>query len=334
VLEVVLVMAIFGLLVGPLAGAIAFSLRQAPKESGKLLLENEHQLSRYWITRDANSAEKFTPLTSPQYGSLTWRDFRGATTDTYVVTYSYDSAEKALRRKEEKNGVVQSNLLVARNILQASAATFTWSPGTRKLTVSILPTIQEAHAIGDISRTGTLVTFLRYEAEAATSPPSDVAVPPPPPGSETYSVAANPTVITGTLVSGNAASLQNADTDFYVVDSASAGPATRVVSWEAVSQTMTAPATINQIEVRFTGKSDKKDVTMELFVKGISGYDAVADSGFTFTEADTEKTHILFLDPAKVSFVNSTRVVELKVKGTLGATWRLSTNQVLFIASP
>ncbi|GEM_PF-1808234 len=333
ILEVVIALGVSGLLVATLAGTLSLTMAQVPKQGAKMAVENRLELARYWITRDANSSESYTLGTSPQYGTFAWRDFSGEATVNYQTIYYYDPTLGALMRQEKRDSITQSTFQVAADILQEGDVAFNWSAAQQKVTVVITPTIQEAHAVGDISRTGTLVAFLRYEAEGVVSPPGEVPIPTPPPGSQTYYVAATPAIFTGTYVSGNAASLQSADTDYYRVDSVSEG-GSKVVSWEAYSQTMTAPPTISQIEVRFTGRVTKNNVAMEFFVKDASGYPPNADFAFTFTEEDTEETRSFYLDAAALSYINTTEVVYLKVTATGGSTFTLDANQVLFIASP
>ena len=333
-LEIVIALAVTGIFVALLASAIGFSMRQTPKEAGKLVVENEMALARYWVTHDANCAESYTALADPQYCSFEWSDFSGEETVDYVATYYYASEIQAVMREEEQDGVVQSSFKVADNILSYDEAIFTWSAGTGTLTVDITPTIEEAPAVGDISRDGTIVASLRYEAEPLVAAPGEEPVLPPPPGSETYYVAADPTIISGTYVPGNAASLSDADTDYYVVSAVSEG-SSKVVTWSCLSENISTPATIDQLEIRFSGKTTKKNVAMEFYVKDSSGdYPSTPDSGFTFTEADTESIHSFYLDAATVSYIEQERVVSLKVSASAGTPYELHANQVLFIASP
>jgi hypothetical protein len=147
-------------------------------------------------------------------------------------------------------------------------------------------------------------------------------------------VAANPTLLAGSLVSGNAASLNDADTNFYIVDSSGGSP--KEVIYEVFSQTMTSPSTIAQVQVRWIGKLDKQPISLEFFVKtsGGASYSATPDSGFTFTEPEVEETHFFFLSPAQITAVNTSEVVYLKVRAAGSATYRLSSNQIIFVASP
>ena len=329
-------MAISGLLITVLAGALSLTVVQVPKQSAKLAVEDRHQLARYWMVRDANSSESYAVGTSPTYGTFTWRDFTGETTVSYQVAYYYDPALKALVRQEKKDGVVQDTFAVATGILQQGDVSFVWSAGQRKVTVNVTPIIEEAQAVGDSSRAGSVVAFLRYEAEGPIFPPTDVPIPTPVPGTAFYYAAANPTLLTGTYVSGDATSLHDSDANYYRATSSSGNP--KEVAWEVFSQEMTSPYPISDVQVRYTGKADRSNVSMELFVKigAGSSYDTVADFGFTFTQADTEATRYFYLDAAKLSALNgaSSKVLYLQVKGSANANYDLYSNQVLFSASP
>lgn len=333
-LEVVISLAIMGILIGSLAAAISLTVAQAPKNGAILSVEDRQQLARYWLTRDANSAEAFTPGSGTTYGTLTWHDYSVASTNTYQATYYYDSALQALMRSDSLNGVTQSTVQVASDIQQESDVTFVWSQGQSKITVTLKPTVQEAPSIGDISRTATLVAYLRYKAENVSVPPALTPVPTPVPGSVTYYVAADPTVLLGTYVSGNAASLTSSDNNFYVVNSTTGSP--KEVTYEVHSQTMTSPTTISNLQVIWVGQVTANSVAMTFYVKASAGasYPAGADAGFTFTQTGTNNSFSFYLTAAEVSAVNSSKVVYLKVDAQRSASYTVSTDQILFIASP
>ncbi|MBI2919032.1 MAG: type II secretion system protein [Chloroflexi bacterium] len=331
--EVVIALTIAGLLVTALAGTLSLTLSQVPKEGAKLAVENRQQLARYWLARDANSAETYTLGTSPQYGAFTWTDYSGQTPVTYDAVYYYDAALSALMRQVRQNGVVQETFQVAGDIVQESAVAFAWSEAEQKIAVTVTPTIEEAPGLGDIGRTATVVAFLRYKGQYIVSPPGMEAVPTPPPGSFGYCPAADPTIVRGTYVSGSVSSLCQADSEFLVVDSVNAGGPFKVV-WEGSSQTITSPASIGQLQVRFTGKMSKNNVRMDFYVKGPSGYEDAPDSSFTFPDANVATTHSFYLNAAKVAYVDTTRVAELKVERRTDSNFTIYTDQVLFIASP
>ncbi len=335
-LEIVIGLVITAMMGTVVAMAIPTVMTWAPRQANKLGVEEDLSFARYWLTRDANAAETFVPLASPGYGYLQWRDFRSESTVTYKVTYSYDSASASLIREERQNDVVQSSLPVARKILNQSDAQFLWSPSTRKLTVALTATIVDAPGVGTNSRSASVVTTLRPLVELAVSPPGEEPALPPPPGSETYYISGEPTIITGSLVSGNGTSLHDVDGNYYVVAAASVSGG-KQASWWGESQVMTAPATISQIEVRFTGKSSSKNVLVEFFVKNSDvGFPATAASAFTFTEGNTDTTRSFYLNQATLDYINSLsqRKVTLKVVATATPTFSLSTDQILFIASP
>ena len=334
-IEMVIVLAITGILVTVVAAAIPMALAWAPRQANELSVEEDLSFARYWLTRDANAAETFIPLSAPQYGTLRWSNFSGASMVSYNVTYSYDSATTSLIRAEWQNNVLQSSLPIARKILSQNATQFTWSAGTRRLTANVTSAIVDAAGVGTNSRTASVVTTLRPVAETTVSPPSDVPIPPPPPGSETYYIYANPTIVYGSLVSGNFTSLHDSDSIYYAVFSSSGSP--KRASWSGQSEVMTTPATISQIEVRFIGKVDKENITMEFFVQdSAAGFPATPTSGFTFTQADTVSTRFFYLDATALAYVNSlpTRRVNLKVQGSGSATFTLYTDQIVFTASP
>lgn len=336
VLEIVIGLVITSMLGAVVAAAIPMAMQWAPRQANKLGVEADLSFARYWLTRDANAAETFIPLSSPQYGSLQWRDFSGASMVSYNVTYSYNSATTSLIREEWQNNVLLTSLPIARKILSQSDTQFTWSPATGRLTTNVTATIVDAPGVGTHSRSVTVVTTLRPAPELAIAPPGEVPTPPPVPGSQIYYITVQPTIITGSYVSGNVASLQSVDINYYVVNSASI-PGAKAVIWWGESQTMTAPPTISQIEVRFTGKSSKTNISVEFFVKdSAAGFPVTPTSGFTFTAADTDTTRSFYLDATALAYVNSLaqRKVTFKIETTGSAVFTLSTNQVLFIASP
>jgi len=335
-LEIIVGLALTTVLATAVATAIPMVMQWSPQQANKLGVEEDLTFARYWLTRDTNAAESFVALSAPDYGYLEWYDYSGESMVTYKVTYSYDSATTSLIREERQNDVIQSSLPIARRILNQSDAQFTWSPSTGKLTVALTSTIEDAPGVGTHSRSATIVTTLRPGVELTVSPPGEEPIPPPPPGSETYYVSGEPTITTGSLISGSGASLHDADGNYYVVEAAIV-TGSKIVSWWGESEIMTAPTTISQIEVRFIGQSSKTNITMEFFVKDSdAGFPATAASGFTFTEANVDSTRSFYLDEATLAYVNSLpeRRVTLKVEATGSAVFTLSTDQILFIASP
>lgn len=70
-----------------------------------------------------------------------------------------------------RSTVILSVTQVTADILNQGDVSFSYDSAQKKITVIITPTIQEAPAIGDISRTATLVAFLRTAAQPVVPAP-------------------------------------------------------------------------------------------------------------------------------------------------------------------
>lgn len=129
--------------------------------------------------------------------------------------------------------------------------------------------------------------------------------------------------------------MEGADSAYYIADSSSG--ANKQVIYDVRSQSLTAPAAISQIEVRFIGKSSSQNVAVNFFVKdSAAGFPAVAESGFTFTAAGAIRTEYFYLSSGALNYVNSLadRRVDFRVSASGNAAYTLSTDQILFIAYP
>ncbi|MBI4180969.1 MAG: prepilin-type N-terminal cleavage/methylation domain-containing protein [Chloroflexi bacterium] len=89
----------------------------------------------------------------------------------YQVRYYYDSISQAVLREEKRSSVIVSVTQVAADILIQGDVSFSYDSAQKKITIIITPTVQEAPAIGDISRTATLVIFLRTAAQPVVPAP-------------------------------------------------------------------------------------------------------------------------------------------------------------------
>lgn len=89
----------------------------------------------------------------------------------YAVRYYYDSDLKALMREEKRNAVIVSVTQVAADILSQGDVSFGFNAPKDRLTVTITPTVQEAPAIGDVSRTATLQALLRPKSQPVAPAP-------------------------------------------------------------------------------------------------------------------------------------------------------------------
>lgn len=335
-IEVIITVAISGLILGVLGSAIGLFLKTPPQTSDKLEAVRDLDQATLWLTNDSQQAESFTILSSPQYGRFQWQDRSAAPVVAYSITYYYDSTNGRLVREEQRDSVVTSTTALARHIAAESDVSFQYTASTYSLTVVITSTVEGTGSIATTTLSRTITTALRPRTDPVVSAPGATPVPTPAPGATTYYVAANPTVLSGTYSSGNAASLNSSDADYYVVDSTGGG--IKEAIWWVESQTMTTPATIANIQVRFTGKTDKNNTAMQFYVQdpATGNFSSTPASGFTFTEVDTDRTHFFYLDATVVSYINQpgVRKVKLKVEASANATFTLSTNQVLFIAEP
>lgn len=332
-LETIIALTVGTLAVTALLGTLPLILTQPVVQLDKLAVERELQYVRYWLTYDGNRAETFVVQPSPNYGYFQWRDFTGESMVIYQAYYYYNAAATSLKRELKANGVSQANYYVAKNLLTYSSASFSWQPSQRAIAVTLSPTIQDAPAIGDTIRTTTLTVNLRPESEPLFLPPGNAPVPPPLPGSQIYYVSGNPSINQGYRSSGDGASLHDADGNYYVVSSVSI-PGAKLVDWQAVSETITAPSPIGGARVRFAGKSSAQNVAMEFYIKDSdAGFPYLSTAGFSFT--DTVDTSFTFdLDETALAYVNNVKVITVKVVGTASPTFDLSTDQVVFIASP
>lgn len=338
-LETVIALGLGGLLVSALAATISLVLWLPGERRDRVTVAEDLMFAQHWIAQDANAAESFTAGTSPVYGAFSWSDYTAVSLVSRVVTYSYDAANGYLMRTEAQNGTISTTTLaVARNIARADDVVFVWSPSSYSVQVALTSTIDTATLGEGITATvknATVVMAARPRAEPPTSPPGIVVLPTPVPGSATYSVDGNPVLTTGTYLSGGATELQSIDSAYYVADS-SVGADKQVV-YEVRSQSLTAPTTISQIEVRYTARANKTGVAVEFYIKDSSaGFPASAESGFTFTTANEDRTEYFYISSAALSYINSLpdRRVDLRIRTTTTAAFTLSTEQIIFVASP
>lgn len=333
-LEILIGLALSSLVLVALGNAMRLFIFLPQQSSDKMTAIRDLEQASSWITLDANMTQTFTSLSSPQYGRFDWTDRTGASPVSYSALYYYESGQ--LMRQESINGVVQSTIAISRNITGPNDILFQWSPSTYALSLTITSSVQGDTSVSTTAYTGTINATLRYLAELTVSQPGDVPIYPPPPGSETYFLGVTPTILQGTLASGNLASLQSPDQNFFQVTST--GGVNKEVIWHSQSQSMSAPTTINDIEVRYTGKSSRANTSLQFFVvdPNTGDFSTAPASGFTHTVADTVETHNFFLDAPVVSYINqpSVRVVKLKIDSSANAVFDLYSDYVLFIASP
>ncbi len=337
--ELTIGLAIGGLLVTVLATVISVVVWLPGQRQDQASVVQDVQPAVQWVTSDANSASAFSIGASPDYGSFNWSDYTGDSRVDYVVTYSYRAAEGYVMRTEQQNGIIASSLAVAKNVAGEGDVAFTWDPSTYSVQLALTSTLATGTLSQDITstvRSTTVTASLRPRAEIIVSPPSDIAIPTPSPGSQAYYVSANPVLLTGSYVSGGASELvQGGDGAYYVADSTTGSP--KEVIYTVGSQSLIAPATISQIQVRFTGNASRDNISVDLFVKDSgAGFPVLSSYTFTFSQNDTNQSVYFNLGPTALAYVNSLpdRRVDLKVSASGDASFSLSTDQIMFIASP
>jgi prepilin-type N-terminal cleavage/methylation domain-containing protein len=162
-LEIVLSMLIGAMLIVVLGAALPAVVRIYPQAAYKLDIEHDLEMSRAWLARDAHAASKYTPLSSPSYGSFEKHDYIATPTVIRVITYYYDSTTTSLMRMEEENGVITGTTSVARNILGEKDVTFTWDGKTGTLLIDIKSSKESKSNV--FSRSSFLTLALRSTPE-------------------------------------------------------------------------------------------------------------------------------------------------------------------------
>lgn len=332
--ELLIVMAIAAILTGVVATALSLFLRVPAVASNKMTALHDLEMATHWVVRDARAAETFYPLSSPHYGYFRWRDYTQGPPVTYVVTYTHSAG--ALVRRVARDGTIESREEVAHNIANQSDATFTWSPASYSLSVVITSTVGGPGTIAPAVITTAVTAALRPRSEYVAPPPSLTPVPTPPPGAVVYYVVTGPRVVTGTYVSGNAASLHDADTNYYVVGGVSIGGAWREIAWDAGSEEIPSPPTVGSLSVILAGRTSHPSTLVSFYVENeTGGFPEGPNYATTYDQADTDYTAVIPIqDPATISHINSTRRVTVRVQARRGGTLTFSTNQVNFTVGP
>lgn len=113
----------------------------------RMLVASDHQTALLWLSRDSAEANRFVPGGGSDYGTFYWPG-----DDPYFV-YRYDASQEALIRDHYDGGVLESNLVVARSIVDQGDVTF--NATGQLVTVSITATQ------GDVAETIDLQLAMR-----------------------------------------------------------------------------------------------------------------------------------------------------------------------------
>ena len=331
-IEIVVSLAIVGIFVVIISGTLTLALTQGPKHGAQLNIEGQQMTFRYWLQKDANSAQGFTQSVSPTYGTFTWQDFSPATTVTYQARYYYDGTLDAVMRELSQDTVVQDTFQVASGVLAEGNAVFTLSTDERYITVVLTNTVEEAPGVGDVARTGTHVGFFRYLGEQVLTPPGPTPTNTPNQVPTNNPVIVLPAMITGSYVSGAASSLTTNDNNFHVASSQLC-IGTQTVAWEA-AVTITSPVTIDSLITTFRAKANVPNVTLKFYVKTASGYNASPDWTFLMTQSGREKETAFDVPPTYEAYINAQDAITVKVEATASLSFQLSSDEMWHLAVP
>ncbi len=110
-MEVVIVLAVTGMILAPLA-AILYQLIWIPwQRSDTLTALHDTRQAVESIANDARKASTFTSGTEPDYGTFGWLERTGGTVNTYSVRYYYSTADTSLMREATLNGSPQTTVV-------------------------------------------------------------------------------------------------------------------------------------------------------------------------------------------------------------------------------
>ncbi|MDP2950474.1 MAG: type II secretion system protein [Chloroflexota bacterium] len=348
--EVAVVLAIIGILLPSLASIVAGLVRIPVKTQSELIASQGIQNAVLAITEDANMAQSFTPGVEPDYGTFTWHEFSGASPVEVTARYYWADQQvfRALDRRtnplipeESRRVVVDGVLQYADVVFQRTPSSWTYDPVTRKwtyaegkVTVSVKTTQEAGAEFPDTVFTAQLLADLRPQIDRPVPLPGRLAPPVPPPNQVNFRIAGNPNLITGTYRSGSGADLRYDDTSYYVTRGAGTP---RIIVWEATSEAIDY-STITDINVEFTGLTDKAGVSLEFFIfnpsdpEHTSGYASSPDAASIYASANTDVTTVFAFGAQDVAYVNSlaTKVVKFKLKATLSTVFDLSADKLVF----
>ena len=134
-LEVVVGLAIMGLIVVPLAGIINQLIFVPGQWSASVTLMNNTRTAVRWIAEDARQATTFTSSTDPEYGTFTWTDRTLFPIATHTARYFFSESDGSLMREETVHGRSQTTL-VARQIGEYGDVSIQESDGVVRATVT------------------------------------------------------------------------------------------------------------------------------------------------------------------------------------------------------
>ena len=149
-------------------------------------------------------------------------------------------------------------------------------------------------------------------------------------------VQGEPTLTTGTLGSGNGASMSKDDTSYYTTSSSAS-----TVQFEVSSKNFVFTA-LDTVSVPLVVRSSKDGVTLELYVHNPTdpahtsgGYDPTPDLATTIPVKNVDKALTLLVPAADITYLNtlSPISIKLKVRATFSSDFQLEVDQLVFITT-
>ena len=110
-LEVIVGLAIMGLIMVPLAGIINQFIFVPGQWSASVTMMNNTRAAVRWIAEDARQATTFTSSTDPEYGTFTWTDRTLFPIATHTARYFFSDSDGRLMREETVHGRSQTTLV-------------------------------------------------------------------------------------------------------------------------------------------------------------------------------------------------------------------------------
>jgi prepilin-type N-terminal cleavage/methylation domain-containing protein len=134
-LEVVVAVAIMGLILAPLATILNQFVFLPSRWDTSLALSNDSRAVGQAIATDARQAQTFIAGANPNYGTFSWTDRTGSATSSVSVLYFWDSANLELVRRETVDGAT-TDRTVAGGILDYSHVILQSSGGVVQASVT------------------------------------------------------------------------------------------------------------------------------------------------------------------------------------------------------
>ena len=182
-IEIVLTMAVAGLLI-PIIAGIVWQFQRIPDSTvARLHIQQEMRVATTWIRMDGNKAQSFEAGTGDVYGTFRWLDFSTFPATRHKVAYFWEEGSEVnpaavappfnfgvLYRQPDAEGVAESRVPLIRHVANKSDVAFIISEEEhevnsstkRVLTIDMTATI-EGGALGTVQASTTLTAELRPE---------------------------------------------------------------------------------------------------------------------------------------------------------------------------